>query len=381
LAQLKSTRRALGLERGNRVSMSKATILTCVAFAAVALTSPSQGAAASGDHTIRLTIASSHSANLVFVGAMRSVVVAQTNKRLEALGSPYRVRWTEAYGGSLYKYENTLEAIEIGLTDIGWVGTLWESSKMPLQNVTYYAPGVTDDLPMVLDIFNKLHRSMPALERSWTDQNEVYLGGSGVETYHLMTNFPVHTMADLQGRKILAPGSSATWLEGTGAVAVDGGLTTYYTQIKTGVADGVLTILSGAYPYRVHEVAPYVTLVGLGAMLNGAMAINLDTWKRLPEELHGILRDLGDEYSRAIARETAARYERALRDMQAEGAIVSEFPREEKLKWIENLPNIAGRWADSSERRGYPAHAVLAAFMDEVRARGGEPLRDWDREP
>jgi TRAP-type C4-dicarboxylate transport system substrate-binding protein len=331
--------------------------------------------------TIRLTIASSHSTNFAPVGAMPRVVVAQTNERLEAQGSNYRVRWTEAYGGSLYKYENTLEAIEIGLTDIGWVGTLWESSKMPLQNVNYYAPFVTDDLAMLLSIYNDLHERMPALRASWTEQNQVYLGSSGVETYHLMTNFPVRSMADLVGRKILAPGSSATWLEGTGAVAVDGGLTTYYTQIKTGVADGVLTILSGAYPYRIHEVAPYVTLVSIGAMVNGAMAINLDTFQRLPPELQQILRELGHEYSRSIGEETATRYVRALEAMQAEGAIVSEFPREEKLEWLERLPNIPRRWADATEARGYPAHEVLSAFMNEVRARGGEPLRNWDLTP
>ncbi len=46
---------------------------------------------------------------------------------------------------------NTLEAVEIGLTDMGWVGTLWELSKLPLQNVTYYVPFSTDDYRMVVD--------------------------------------------------------------------------------------------------------------------------------------------------------------------------------------------------------------------------------------
>ena len=336
---------------------------------------------AQAQETVRITIASSHSTNFAPVGALPRVVVAETNARLEAVGSELRVRWTEAYGGSLYKYDNTLEAIEVGLADIGWVGTLWESSKMPLQNVSYYTPFVSDDLMMLLDIYNDLHEQMPVLRDSWTEQNQVYLGSSGVETYHLMTNFPVRSMEDLVGRKILAPGSSATWLEGTGAVAVDGGLTTYYTQIQTGVADGVLTILSGAYPYRIHEVAPYVTLVSLGAMVNGAMSINLDTWQRLSPELQQIFRELGREYSRWIGAETAGRYSRALTDMASEGATISEFPREEKLAWLERLPNIPRRWADATAARGHAGHEVLSAFMNEVRARGGTPLRNWDLEP
>ena len=189
-----------------------------------------------------------------------------------------------------------MEAIEIGLTDIGWVGALWETSKMPLQNVTYYTPFVTDNLPLLLDIFNELHQNNPSLKEGWASQNQLLLGASGVDTYHLMTTFPVNTLEDLDGKKILAPGPSAAWLEGTNAVAVNGGLSTYYTQISTGVADGVLTILSGAYPYKIHEVAPFITLVGIGAQFNGGLAINKDKWESLPPEVKNTFYEIGLEY-------------------------------------------------------------------------------------
>jgi TRAP-type C4-dicarboxylate transport system substrate-binding protein len=311
---------------------------------------------------------------------MHTLVVPESNRRLEAMGSPHRIRWTETYGGSLYKYSNTLEAVEIGLTDLGWVGTLWELSKMPLQNVTYYAPFVTDDFDMIFEIMNELHERVPALNEAWTAQNQRFLGGSVLDTYHLMTNFPVESIDDLRGRKILAPGPSAAWLEGTGAVPVDGGLTTYYTQIQTGVADGVLTILTGAPPYRIHEVAPYITLVGLGGQLTGGMSINLDTWNELPEDIQTVLTELGDDYSESVAAELGVRYVRGLETMQAEGAVVTELPPAEKQKWIDGLPNIAGRWVEATEARGIPAGQVLGIYMDSVRRRGGQPLRHWDRE-
>jgi len=330
--------------------------------------------------TIRMTIASSHTTGLPWVGVMHTLVVPESNRRLEALGSPNRIRWTEAYGGSLYKYDNTLEAVEIGLTDMGWVGTLWELSKMPLQNVTYYAPFVTDDFELIFELMNELHERVPALNDAWTAQNQRFLGGSVLDTYHLMTNFPVRTVEDLRGRKILAPGPSAAWLEGTGAVAVDGGLTTYYTQIQTGVADGVLTILTGAPPYRIHEVAPYITLVGLGGQLTGGLAINLDKWSSLPADVQAVLEELGIEYSRGVANELGVRYERGLASMQADGAEVFELPLEEKLAWLNGLPNIAGRWAAATEERGIPAREVLQIYMESMRRRGATPLRNWDME-
>ena len=162
--------------------------------------------------TFRLTAGGPQSASLPWIGVIQTLVVPESNRRLSAAGSEHEIVWREAYGGSLYKWQNSLEAIEIGLTDIGWVGALWETSKMPLQNVTYYTPFVTDDLVLLLDLFNDLHERMPSLAAAWHDQNQVLLGASGVDTYHLMTTFPIDTIDDLEGRKILAPGPSATWL-------------------------------------------------------------------------------------------------------------------------------------------------------------------------
>ena len=327
---------------------------------------------------IRLTAGGPQSVNLPWIGVISTLVVPESNNKLREMDSEYEIIWREAYGGSLYKWQNTLEAVEIGLTDIGWVGALWETSKMPLQNVTYYTPFVTDDLALLLDLFNELHRTMPELAKAWDDQNQILLGASGVDTYHLMTTFPVMRMEDLEGRKILAPGPSATWLEGTGAVAVNGGLSTYYTQINTGVADGVLTILSGAYPYRIHEVAPYITLVGIGAQFNGGMAINKETWERLPIDVKTVMTELGNDYSQTMADEVNERYDRALIAVQQEGAIVTTLPDREKQRWINGLPDIATRWVQSAEARGHPAGKTLRTYMSAFRARGGQPLRNWD---
>ena len=347
--------------------------------ALVAFASVSPGVRAADDDTIKLTVASSQATTLAWVGTMHTLVVPELDRRLAARGSPYRIRWTEAYGGSLYKYGETLEAIEIGLTDMGWVGTLWELSKLPLQNVTFYAPFASDDFRLVVDIVNEMHRTVPAMTDAWTQQNVKFLGASALDTYHLMTTFPVRTVDDLRGRKILAPGPSAAWLEGTGAVAVDGSLSTYYQQIQTGVADGVITILTGAAPNRLHEVAPFITLVGIGSQVTGALAINLDTWNRLPDDVRAALEELGPEYSRGVADEIARRYEASLERMRGEGATIIEFPLAEKQKWLAAMPDIASPWIEATERRGIPAGEALRAYLSAIRARGGMPLRDWDR--
>lgn len=344
-------------------------IIVAAAFALVASVASAE--------TYKLTMASSHPTVLPWVGKLSTLVVAESNKRLEAIGSADRIEWTEAYGGSLFGFKDTLEAVGDGLTDAGWVGTLWEGSKMPLQNMTYFTPFVSDDLVATLKIMNEMHREMPQLKKAWEDHNVVFLGASGVETYHLFTNFPVTSLKDLEGRKILAPGPSANWIKQLGAVPVNGALPTYYNQIQTGVADGVVVIVTGAFPNKHYEVAPYVTLVGMGAQMTGGLGINKDVWEGLSDDVRKVLSDLGEEYTVAHAQEVMARYEAFLAKLPGVGAKVSKLPESEIQAWAAGLPNLAGDWAEANAGKG--AAEVLEVYMDKVRDAGLAPKIDWSK--
>ena len=70
-------------------------------------------------------------------------------------------------------------------------------------------------------------------------------------------------------------------------------------------------------------------------------------------------------------RAAATRYARALLDVT--------LADDEKRRWIDGLPDIAGRWVASAEQRGHPAGEVLRVYMAAIRERGGQPLRDWDQ--
>jgi C4-dicarboxylate-binding protein DctP len=325
-----------------------------------------------------LTIATAHAPTVPWVYVIRDYVVPEFKAQMAEQLPDTPVAWTEAYG-TLYKWHNSLDGIEIGLADVGWVGSLWESARLPLQNITYALPFITDDLMTLVQVVNRLHDAIPALRESWARYNAHFLGVSGVDSYHLMTNFPVRTLDDLKGRKILAPGAAAIWLKGTGAIAVDGALSTYYTQLKTGVADGVVSILTGVYPFRIHEVAPYVTFVGIGAQCTGALTVNLDVWRRLPAAARDILARLGREYSARSAAEVIDRYAAAYDGLERDGAIFATLPAAEKQRWIDGLPDLGRAWVQRNEAKGLPAGAVLRGLMDGLRASGVVPMEDWDR--
>ena len=132
-------------------------------------------------------------------------------------------------------------------------------------------------------------------------------------------------------------------------------------------------------PFKLHEVAPYITKVDIGAPISGALGMNLDTWKSLPEHMRMMFRFLGREYARRQADIVNARVREFLATMAEQGAFIADFPAAERAKWANALPDLAGDWVKRNEANGLPAQQVLSAFMSGVRRRGLEPAREWDK--
>ncbi len=339
---------------------------------------------AHAQQTIKLTVASSHPATLPWVGLMSTLFIPEVTKRVEALNKGYKIEWKESYGGQLYKMNATLTSVGSGIADIGWVFANLESAKMPLTQFAAVTPFATGDVRMLLDVANQMNESVPALKAEWDRNNVVFLGASGVDTYHLFTKAPIATYADLNGKKISAPGAVGLWLKGSGAVPVDGSLTSYYTDIQTGVSEGTISISTGILPNKIYEVAPYVTTVDIGALYNGGMAMNKDSFSALPPDVQKIVKDVGLMYSKTLGDTLMQRYEAALKSIQTQGTSqsvpvkVAPMAPGEREKWATTMPNIAAEWTKANASRG-PAAQIVKTYMEELRKRGAKPLRDWDK--
>ncbi len=324
---------------------------------------------------INITIAASHPTTISWIWAMQNALMTTVNQQLE--NTRFRIRWREAFGGTLYRFTETRNAVKDGITDVGFVGTLWEGSAMPLQNVTYFTPFATDNLRLMVDTMERMTDTMPQMQRAWTENNMVYLGSCGTETYDLWTTFPIRTLDDLRNRRISAPGVSASWLGGTGAVAVNGALTTYYTDIQTGVSEGALSFASGVFPIRLYEVAKYITKVNVGCMYVGGIGMNRTTFNRQDPIVQAAFRAGGRAYTAALTNRVIEMATANMATMGEQGATITELPAAERQRWVSGLPDIAGDWARTNEGRGQPAKVVLDAYMQGLRAGGAVPARPW----
>lgn len=335
--------------------------------------------------SIKLTVASSHPTVVPWVGMIKTHFMARTDEILAKSGH-YKIDWTEAFGGQIYQANATLSSVEEGITDIGWVFSFLEPAQLPLSQVSTNTPFSTTNVPVLLEVMQNLLETNAAFRKEWESHNLKVLGLTATDLYDIYTKKPLTGIDDIKGMKLSAPGVLGNWLRGTGANAVDGALTTFYTNVQTGVSDGVLSLALGALPIKLYEVAPYINRFDAAAAFSGAIAINKDSWDGLPAEVQDAMIEAGKYYTKSHGEDMVNGHEAALQKMVALGAnqdpkvTIVPMPAAERQKWVAKLPNLAGEWAAPLEAKGIPAKQFLKDYMEALRARGEQPIRAWDQE-
>lgn len=325
------------------------------------------------------TLAAGHPPVFRWVRMMPEAFVPAVTANLDGTG--HTITFSEQFGGAIAGVGEELEAVESGLAEIGTCSSLFDPAKLAVQNVTYYSPFVSDDPRQVNELMHKLHREDARMQQAYTDNNVVYLGAAiGIDDYLLMTNFPVTSLADLDGRKIAAPGPAINWLSGTGATGVSGNLTTYYNELKTGVYDGVIVFASAALPGKLYEVAPHITRAGLGAQYSGALCANKDWFDGLPAEVQQALLDGADTAQGWYMDALEAAVAGSLAKMAEAGATVTDLAPEARMAWAKGMKNAAREWAETLDAQGKPGSEILSLYMEAMREAGATPLRDWDKD-
>ncbi len=357
----------------NKINTTGISLLLGVAALALNI-QPSQA------QTIKMTAVAGHPVIFPWVKLADEFFIPELDKRLAAANSKVKFEWTRAWGGTAVKLGSESGAIKDGLAELAFVSTIFEAPKFPLQNVSYVAPFMTDDVAVMSKVIKNMQAKIPAMNDAWSKNNMHFLGGTGLDSYHLFTKTPINSLADLNGKKINAPGPSANWVKNTGAVAVAGTLQTYYNDIQTGVTEGALTFTTGAFPAKLVEVAPHITKVNYGAQFAGALVMSKRVYDKLPNDAKKIVDEVGAEYDARFAATMAATATTLMQKMVEAGAKPRELSAEERKQWAAVLPNVALPWAKDLDAKGLPGSLVLNEFVAQMRAAGASFPRDWSKE-
>ena len=353
-----------------------AKILGAVALSVALMASP-----AFAQQKISLTVAAGQPpAALPSLALVGKFFIPEVDKRIKEANLDVQIQWKEAYAGSLLKPYQMLDGIKDGLADIGFVPTIFFPDKLPLEQITLVAPFLTTDIELLDRVMNRLHQTISAFPAQYAKFNQVRLGGTGADSFELLTTFPVKKFEDVKGRKIGTAGAALAWLRGTGATPVQSNMMEYYNSTKNGVFEGFIVFPSAFPAMKYPEAAPYVTKVGFGAQYSVVLTMNKDSFGKLPPAVQKIFLEVGEQWGAQSDKAYMTAGEAGYKSLPSFNAHLYEFPQEERKKWADAMPNIAKEWAASMEKQGLPGNQALSALMNEARKDGIKPVRNWDRE-
>lgn len=294
---------------------------------------------------------------------VRDIFVAEVSKRVEK-ETKYRIAWTECYGGVVAKDGEVLEAVQMGMLDIGYIIFLFEPAKLFLHNFGYFVPFSSSNMRSVKGITDRLFEEFPVMTQVFEENyNQKMLCTIPAASYQLVTTFPVKTVADLKDKKIAAGGPNLAVVKPVGAVPVQSAIGEGYTCFKTGVYQGWLileTIMAGL---KWPEVAPYVTIIDLGAPPAVALTINLGTWSGLPAEVRQIISECGRFLAEQGVSDVTAETAKARDVLTGMGAQIFVLPPEERQKWADMLPNVANQKAKEADAKGLPGTPLIKEYI------------------
>lgn len=228
---------------------------------------------------------------------------AERFKQLAEERTKGRVK-VEVYPNSiLYKDKEELEALQLG------------SVQMLAPSVSKFGPlGVKEfevlDLPYITPDINAFRALADGPVGKGMMQKLETRGIKGLAMWDagfrvLVTNRPIHSVADLKGLKIRVTTSKIIEAQKRGMGVIPQGLafSEVYQALQTGVVDGAETVLSNVWTQKFHEVQKYVTLTH-DTHQAYAIITNKKFWDGLPPDvrttLEGAVRD-ATTYANALA--------------------------------------------------------------------------------
>lgn len=343
------------------------------ALAAVCLPAMSQT-------TINLTAIDGYPPRALWIKEFVNFYIPEVDKRL-AKDNKYKIRWNQAWGGQIVKPRGVLEGLQKGLGDIGIVTTAIYGDKMKVMAVAYATPFTSSDPVLVARTIDELAEKFPAIKKVFASYNQVFLSAQVVlDSYQMFTKDEAKAVNQFKGMKIASAGFNLRYLPPTGAVGVAGSLNNYYNMIQTGVVDGCMLWPEAAATFKLAEVAPYMMQANIGSMNSKVVTVNADTWKRLPPDVQKALKEVAVAYRDRLAKLSVNLGDKSIATYKKAGGHVYVLPKAERTAWARSLPNVAKEWAESLDKEGLDGSAMLAYYMDKMRA-ANQPLeRQWDKE-
>jgi len=357
--------------------MNRLSALLVMAFTAAMFVATPAVAGASETFTVVSGLPAGHPAVRIFREHFRAAVA----QRFGAIEGAAEVAWRPAYDGTIARDDEVLEAISDGVGDIGIIVIDLEPRRLPLQGIGYQLPFTTTQCTVAAGAYHAVHKSIIAMNEPWQRAGQVYLANITTDGYGLFANKNIKSIDDLRGLTVAVRERIEDWLTGVAAKPYRMPAGQIAGAVDDGAVGGAILPLSEIVQWGLEPHLPNFLLTEFGPQTAYALTINADRFAALSPQLREALLAAADDFVPRGAAAYCAIGEQLLADLDHHRIASQRFYRSRRMQWIEALPPLGRIWAAAREAEGQPGNDILTGYMDQIRAAGGQPNRDWDRDP
>ena len=198
-----------------------------------------------------------------------------------------RVVITQYPGGALIPTAEHFDAIKEGIIEMVNSTSEYWPGMMPEANMESGFPGTWRNIQDMEQLFYRVEpRNLTDVMREAYGEQGIYavaIAGNVAHTF--WTKFPITSLADLQGIKMRAPGTTAKVLDLLGVATVYIPHEEVYMALQLGTIDasatsGIMYDLGKYYEFCEFYHVPYI-----GAPGHWTAIANMDAWNELPADL------------------------------------------------------------------------------------------------
>lgn len=194
------------------------------------------------------------------------------------------------YDGSLCAFPDTIEAIEEGIADMGFVWVPMHSGRFPLMKL-FSLPGLMKNQMTSDAVMNELWDKYPQFGQQFDDLHVINNWQMVNMRADLHCVKPIRNLDDLKGKVIAThDDQSAKALNALGASAQVMNMQDYYMSAKQGVIDAIFCAWGTYNTNKLGEVTPYHLMLGLSPGTS-FWFINKDTWNRFTDYEQRLIMD------------------------------------------------------------------------------------------
>uniref|UniRef100_A0A7C2P5C1 TRAP transporter substrate-binding protein n=1 Tax=candidate division WOR-3 bacterium TaxID=2052148 RepID=A0A7C2P5C1_UNCW3 len=267
-----------------------------------------------------------------------------------------RVKIKPYWAGTLLSSREGVDEVVKGVVDIGLVHPSYAKAGYHIHKAMYYFfYGANQEIGR--KVFYELLKKIPEIEREYQGL-KVLAWTSGVD-YQLLSRKPIRKIEDVKGMRVKITAELAEVFKKLGAEGVVVPMAETYEQMQKGILDAALISYEGLKSFRLAEVAKYLVILDFYRTHGGSRVINIETWRRLPDDIKKIFEANIEWWGLETDRELEKAHKEGIEFGKQMGVQFIKLSSEDMEKFYTPLKEIAKQKAEELDKLGLPGTTIL----------------------